>query len=769
MAEEVIIKIELEKGQNEREVDAMTKKITDLTKANNDLKKSNNELIKSGQENSKEYIENTRQLEINKQKIAEATSSRKNLITTLIAEDDSIKGLKARNAELLKQRDQLSTSTADGQQKIAAINKELDQNNKKIIENSSALEKQKFNIGNYKSALDGIVPGLGGMVSGLEGATAAAKAFIATPIGLVLAAVAAALALVTSFFKSTQEGADLLEDSLSIVSTASDVITDRIGKFVSGIGSLLKGDFNEGLNKIEASFSGIGDEMEREIGLALELNEAMRDLEDREIETAVNAAETENQIKRLLLQSKNRSLSEAERIKLLEQATALEKQVNEEEIQNRTEALRIANQQAAQRLNIIKEVGESEIAFGKRVLDEFKKDNQVQADDLRDTVKDSLIAISGAEGQSIAILEKIQNQKDALADKAEAKAEKAAADAKKRRDQELEDALKHQEELAALEDADEKAELDRFERIRTAEQTLEQLKLENKIKASEDLATRTQAEIDLENLKLQQFLDSNVLFQAEKEAAIAKSEANITAIRKKSAEEQAKNDKNAADKTAAVEKANVDGATRGREAAARASVAFARGAFGNIQAVAIAESIVNTILAVSRAYKDYQWPFNLIVSALMGGLGAIQTARIAGVTFARGGITKLGGIARGPSHAQGGIPGVVQGRPIEFEGDEIILTKGVSRNPVLRSMASDLNVAAGGVAFERGGIPKYQGGSVVGTQQTQAAAQVAGSRQQLRDSMLTFLENMPPIVVTVEDINARSQEVSDQTNRAVVI
>ena len=232
MAEEVIIKIELEKGQNEREVDAMTKKITDLTKANNDLKKSNNELIKSGQENSKEYIENTRQLEINKQKIAEATSSRKNLITTLIAEDDSIKGLKARNAELLKQRDQLSTSTADGQQKIAAINKELDQNNKKIIENSSALEKQKFNIGNYKSALDGIVPGLGGMVSGLEGATAAAKAFIATPIGLVLAAVAAALALVTSFFKSTQEGADLLEDSLTIVSTAFDVITDRIGKFV---------------------------------------------------------------------------------------------------------------------------------------------------------------------------------------------------------------------------------------------------------------------------------------------------------------------------------------------------------------------------------------------------------------------------------------------------------------------------------------------------------------------------------------------------------
>src|SRR5689334_7699477 len=141
MAEEIIISIELEKGDNEKQVDALTRKITDLTKANNDLKKSNNELVKSGQENSKEYIENTRQMEINKQKIAEATNSRKNLITTIIAEDDSIKSLRARNAELIKQRDQLSTSTLEGRNRIAEINKELDKNNDTIKNNSSALER----------------------------------------------------------------------------------------------------------------------------------------------------------------------------------------------------------------------------------------------------------------------------------------------------------------------------------------------------------------------------------------------------------------------------------------------------------------------------------------------------------------------------------------------------------------------------------------------------------------------------------------------------
>ena len=72
---------------------------------------------------------------------------------------------------------------------------------------------------------------------------------------------------------------------------------------------------------------------------------------------------------------------------------------------------------------------------------------------------------------------------------------------------------------------------------------------------------------------------------------------------------------------------------------------------------------------------------------------------------------------RGPSHRQGGIP-------IEAEGDEIILTKGVYRNPVLRSMASQINYAAGGRKFEAGGPVnplRDSGGSRVPTSGAAAA------------------------------------------------
>lgn len=59
---------------------------------------------------------------------------------------------------------------------------------------------------------------------------------------------------------------------------------------------------------------------------------------------------------------------------------------------------------------------------------------------------------------------------------------------------------------------------------------------------------------------------------------------------------------------------------------------------------------------------------------------------------------RRGAVLRGPSHAQGGIP-------IEAEGDEIILTAGVYRDPTGRAMASDLNARYGGIRFMQSGGP----------------------------------------------------------------
>lgn len=82
-----------------------------------------------------------------------------------------------------------------------------------------------------------------------------------------------------------------------------------------------------------------------------------------------------------------------------------------------------------------------------------------------------------------------------------------------------------------------------------------------------------------------------------------------------------------------------------------------------------------------------------ILTAAAVAAAALQAAAVASQKFEHGGV-----VLRGRSHREGGIN-------VEAEGDEIILTKGVYRNPGLRAMASAINVAGGGRQFAFGGVP----------------------------------------------------------------
>lgn len=114
--------------------------------------------------------------------------------------------------------------------------------------------------------------------------------------------------------------------------------------------------------------------------------------------------------------------------------------------------------------------------------------------------------------------------------------------------------------------------------------------------------------------------------------------------------------------------------------------------------IALVEAAINTAKAILEAAPN---PF---LMALAGAVGAIQIGIISSQQFAKGGLVdpNQGGLVHGPSHAQGGIPMYHKsGRYVgEMEGKEIVLTKGVYENPVLRNLASYANQMAGGVALE---------------------------------------------------------------------
>jgi hypothetical protein len=146
-----------------------------------------------------------------------------------------------------------------------------------------------------------------------------------------------------------------------------------------------------------------------------------------------------------------------------------------------------------------------------------------------------------------------------------------------------------------------------------------------------------------------------------------------------------------------------------------------------------------------------------IMAATAGALGAVQIGLIAAQQPPSPPKLAHGGVLVGASHEQGGIPITVNGRGgYEAEGDEIVLTKNVFRDPHLRQMASDLNVAGGGVPIvSRAG--RFATGGALGGSQSFAARSASAAQsispQQMAAMMADAVSGQPAPIVRVSDIN----------------
>lgn len=514
---------------NNDDVKDAIKNISDAKKSIDQLTAANKALAAQGEKNSQAYVKNEQSIKALNSEVAANTKIVQSNSQANQQNANSIDALKAKNAEILKLRNQVDTSTLEGIKRIEELNAEYDKNSQIIANNSTNVEKQRFNIGNYASALEGVSPGLakfasglgatanstGGVTSGFAAMTKASLGFIATPIGAVIFALVNAFKLLQTFIGGSTAGMDLFEDATAAVSTVVDVVVDRVVALVGGIGKLLSGDFSGGLDDITESFSGIGDEIEREIALTLDLNNAIRELEDAEINLDIAASKNAVTVKELLLQAKNRTLAEKDRIALLEQATKIEEEQNKQFVANKKEALRIANEEANKRIELARAAGETEEEFAQRLIDTGKL-----LDPLRDKVKDAIIAYNGALGEGVQVREKIQNQIDALAEKAEAEAEKRA----EKRRKEIEDLAKLQAEM--------------MERINAAENEQELIRAQRELAATVSLDDRTAKLIEIENLKRDQLLENQELIEQERQVIIQNSEDAITQIKLDSLDKQ---------------------------------------------------------------------------------------------------------------------------------------------------------------------------------------------------------------------------------------
>jgi hypothetical protein len=366
------------------------------------------------------------------------------------AEDSikSINDLTAANKELRKERNALNLNSEQGKKRAQELNAVIDQNTSKIKANVSAIEQQKINIGNYKSALDNVNPAFGKLAAGLEQGASGFKAmtlqalrFIATPIGAIIAALVAVFTLLKTAISTNNELFDKFENVTNAVGVVIDVVINRVGKLGEALVLLASGDISGAIDKTSEAFGGLADEIERAVGEGQLILEMTRDVEDATRQLRIEQAKQENEIRRLVVASKNRNISLDEQEGFLRRALALEEDLVNTRTKIAEKELEIAVRSIANTENISKASEESYQQFAERLI----KNSQL-SDDQVDGLVENIEKLESARGSSLAFQEKLENNLSSIQEKRtevlkkqnEALAEQAAQERAIRRAQNIE-------------------------------------------------------------------------------------------------------------------------------------------------------------------------------------------------------------------------------------------------------------------------------------------------------------------------------------------
>lgn len=460
-----------EATQDTKSTKEATEAVEKLTAEQAELIKINNQLVAVQAKNNEAYAEA-------KRKVDDANAAVKNRITlgerdakTITRQNASLKELQA---ALLKNRQEFAKLTNEQQrsgkegQNLLKVIQRQDADVKSL---SAAMGQHQANVGNYQSAWAGlgntfqtVAPGLSGMAQGLWSITKASLAFIATPIGATIALIGLALTPLVSFFKDTAIGADIasrqvegfqyvltrFRDKINEIGQAEfeaetpvKKLVDAHGKFIKLIAAPFLVPVQKAIDKYnELSQAG------------KDYADAMDQINDQQATFSVTEAEMENQIKRLILQSKNRTLSEKERISLIDQALKLEgdlqikrKTFAEDELS----ALLQRNKARLDGVGLIQQEGETQYTYAKRLIDAIRETTLSGGDDLADSFAEALKKINEAEAQSIAVEEKLQNQRDMIQDQADKKAEERRKKEEEARKKELEKFMKQKDTFIDVE------------------------------------------------------------------------------------------------------------------------------------------------------------------------------------------------------------------------------------------------------------------------------------------------------------------------------
>lgn len=430
-----------------------------LTLAQVELQKIEKQIATANARNTDEYQKQKKALQDVNQAAKERTTLGERDARTINAQNASIKQLTAalnKNREAYKNMaNEEARASKEGQHLLEIIQKQ-DADLKQL---NASTGKFNDNVGNYpdnmgkaSAAFNTLTPSIAGMTQTLMAATKAAIAFIMTPLGAALALIALALAPVISFLKSTGDGMDLVEKKTSGLKNGLSFLRDEfseVGRKILDSDTSL-GKFFDLMTKtnpivlaavgsikaLRAAFPELAKGFDEAVSAGEAFAEMMDEISTRRQFQEVEFAKEENAIKRLILQSKNRSLTEEQRIALIDQALKKEEELTARRVKNAEDELLAVYRLAKSRTALTQAelaTFDTQEKAAIAMAEAFDKADEALRDQLLEAVKN----LEAARGESIAIEEKLLNQRDALLDRQEQRDAKRAAEQAKRREEEL--------------------------------------------------------------------------------------------------------------------------------------------------------------------------------------------------------------------------------------------------------------------------------------------------------------------------------------------
>ena len=179
-------------------------------------------------------------------------------------------------------------------------------------------------------------------------ALTAKKSFATIRAGIMstgIGALVIAVGSLISFFTNTKRGADTLSRAFTGLGAVVDVFTDRASK----LGETLFNIFNQPLLKtlkdIKGSFTGITEEVTKEVSAMVELKRRTQELRDADNEFMVQKAATRREIEKARLVAEDETKSAEERLTNLKLALELEAETTEQELKLAQERMKIQEEE----------------------------------------------------------------------------------------------------------------------------------------------------------------------------------------------------------------------------------------------------------------------------------------------------------------------------------------------------------------------------------------------------------------------------------------